>query len=71
MRTWAHEGERVIPVNVIIEVFDEDQRHVLTEGPNSKAKVEIELILWLLLVLLLVLSTCWGVNLSNLCSGEF
>jgi len=44
-------GVRKIPINVIIEVFDEDQRKVLTDGPDSKAKVEVELILWLLIVL--------------------
>ena len=54
-----------IPINVIIEVFDEDQRKVLTDGPDSKAKVEVEFILWLLLLLVL-----WCADLCSLCSLE-
>jgi len=58
--TW---GVRNIPINGIIEVFDEDQRKVLTDGPDSKAKVEVEFILWLLTVL-------WCADFCNLCSGS-
>jgi len=58
----AH-GVRKIPINVIVKVFDEDQRKVLTYGPDSKTKVEVEFILWVLIVL------CCA-ELCNLCSGS-
>lgn len=54
-----------VPVNVIIKVFGEEQREVLTESPYSKAQVDIEVIpLLLLLVLLLVIMRTCGLEVN-------